>query len=169
MKNVSMGRLGGFTLIELLVVVLIIGILSAIALPQYTVAVEKARAAEALQNIRTIEEQMKLYLMENGDLLPDYVYFQDFSPVKLGGVSSREGSNDLISKYFNYYNPYITPQGTLYIEVGRLGDGAYYKFFVSGKPGNLSHQCYNGGGDPTGIKICKGLESQGWEYVDGDF
>ena len=53
----------GFTLIELLVVVLIIGILSAVALPQYTVAVEKARATEALANIKVIEDQMKLYLM----------------------------------------------------------------------------------------------------------
>ena len=56
----------GFTLIELLVVVLIIGILSAVAMPQYQKSVEKSRAAEAVQMLRYMHQQVQLYILANG-------------------------------------------------------------------------------------------------------
>lgn len=55
----------GFTLVELLVVVLIIGILTTVALPQYQRAVSKARMSEALSNIATLERAEQACVLAN--------------------------------------------------------------------------------------------------------
>ena len=61
----------GFTLIELLVVVLIIGILAAIALPQYTKTVERSRAAEAMSVLKAINDAQQRFFLENQTFTAD--------------------------------------------------------------------------------------------------
>jgi len=59
-----------FTLIELLVVVLIIGILSAVALPQYNRAVDRSRITPYIGLAQEIIKAEKIYFMANGRYTP---------------------------------------------------------------------------------------------------
>ena len=57
----------GFTLIEMLVVVLIIGILAGVALPQYQMAVTKAKVASILPIMRRWKDALQEYKLQHGD------------------------------------------------------------------------------------------------------
>ena len=89
---------GAFTLIELLVVVLIIGILAAIALPQYEKAVEKARMTEAVIIVKSIAEAQKRFYLENNR----YALESECDALDTSIPGKTCSGNRFCTKYFQY-------------------------------------------------------------------
>ncbi|AVW96179.1 prepilin-type N-terminal cleavage/methylation domain-containing protein [Vibrio parahaemolyticus] len=66
MKHSKQKKQQGFTLIELMIVVAVIGVLAAIAVPQYQKYVAKSEAASALASITGHRINVETYVVENG-------------------------------------------------------------------------------------------------------
>ena len=60
----------GFTLVEILIVVIILGILAAIVIPQFTSASQDARKNSLTSQLQTLRSQIELYKLQHLDQLP---------------------------------------------------------------------------------------------------
>jgi general secretion pathway protein G len=60
----------GFTLVEILIVVIILGILAAIVIPQFTNASQDARKNSLTSQLQTVRSQLELYKLQHLDQLP---------------------------------------------------------------------------------------------------
>ncbi len=61
----------GFTLVEILIVVIILGILAAIVIPQFTEASQDARGSALTSDLQTFRSQLELYKVQHGDQYPN--------------------------------------------------------------------------------------------------
>lgn len=163
----------GFTLIELLVVVLIIGILSAVALPQYTRAVEKARVAEVETIMADLRRGYKMYSVEHpgNKMMHGGGIYVLANPsleeiMKSGGFSYPLAGGKIVTNNFTINEPsflHASIAGTCAGEFSASrSDGSYLVTFSSGDPVT---KCCQGKTD-KGKEICKGLGA-GWTVSDG--
>ena len=60
----------GFTLVEILIVVVILGILAAIVIPQFTDASTEAKTSSLCSDLQTMRSQIELYKIQHNDQLP---------------------------------------------------------------------------------------------------
>ncbi len=63
----------GFTLVEILIVVIILGILAAIVIPQFTEASNDARESALKSDLQTVRSQLELYKVQHLEHYPDQV------------------------------------------------------------------------------------------------
>ena len=124
-----------FTLIELLVVVLIIGILSAVALPQYQKAVEKAKAAQALTLLRSVADATQAYHLANGTYPSKFEELDIQVPFTDTSHSLRDLSIDYTDWKSNeewvimLYKYYLGDGVSIYKKTGKYKGAGFVYFF----------------------------------------
>lgn len=95
----------GFTLVEILIVVVILGILAAIVIPQFTDASTSAKESGLRADIQTMRSQLELYKIQHNDLLPG----QD---TKGGAIAAADFLADLTSKTDQWGAVYVAGTST---------------------------------------------------------
>ena len=129
----------GFTLIELLVVILIIGILAAVALPQYQKAVEKSKAAQAFAMIRTVAAAQEAYHLANGEYATSFDELVVDIPwtgtvAWVGGLFAKSNTDWSLQLYTQFLGTGIS--------IGRISGpyaGAGFLYLLKSGPANVNN------------------------------
>jgi len=89
----------GFTLVEILIVVVILGILAAIVIPQFTEASTEAKTSSLCSDLQTVRSQIELYKIQHNDALP--------GSGTASFVQAMTGQTDIAGAVGTDYGPYL--------------------------------------------------------------
>ena len=166
----------GFTLIELLVVVLIIGILAAVALPQYQKAVWKARFSEAVSTANALDKAVQLYnLSYDGSQDGEHLTADDLD-IDVFSNMTRQDSGWYCSKFACYEvfceYTHCHWDGALYEKENQENMLVEMGWAPENGTGKWIHYCYyevETSGTDLGKMFCEQMSRLGWEDVGEGF
>ena len=159
------GNSTGFTLIELLVVVLIIGILAAVAVPQYQKAVDRSRAVQAVQLVDSLKKATQIWMLEHpgetGYLIAedsaqeldiDLPCEYDEDGLCQVGIDTLSVDVVLGGSFVNVYSNHHYQNNSQVVIAAVYEDGVW------------TNKCGYSNDDKRGKAICEGL--QGYEAIE---
>ena len=125
----------GFTLVEILIVVVILGILAAIVIPQFTGASTEAKESSLMSDLQALRGQIELYKIQHNDNLPGTDSSGDF----ITAMTTATDQDGVAGGQFGPYmqkvppNPFSTADTTtnLVDTDGTLGDDSHHWWFSS--------------------------------------
>ena len=94
----------GFTLVEILIVVVILGILAAIVIPQFTEASTEAKTSSLCTDLQTMRSQIELYKIQHNDALPNMTVVDGDNALT---VTTLIDGSVVAAGTANSYGPYI--------------------------------------------------------------
>lgn len=118
----------GFTLIEVLIVVIVLGILAAVVIPQFTDASTDAKLSAMQSNLATIRTQLQLYKLQHDDNWPALATFVN----QMTLASKADGTTAAIGTSGYPYGPYLLSvpnnpySGTNTVSAGAADSSAWY-------------------------------------------
>jgi general secretion pathway protein G len=141
--NSPMIRNKGFTLVEILIVVIILGILAAIVIPQFSSASNDARESALTSDLQTLRSQLELYNIQHLDHYPD--------------VQSTDSGTTWTADTANF-SPRLTGQSSQY---GQISAGAAFGPYMQNFPTNA----FNGLNTVRVNGAVPGAGTHGWQFT----
>ena len=114
-----------FTLIEILIVVMILAILAAIMVPQFTNATEESKMANLLSNLQSLRAQIELYKMHHNETYPTDINKQVTQKTDSDGTLNAAGA---YGPYLHIFpaNPFVDDPVKAVKTTGAAGEGWSY-------------------------------------------